>query len=520
MLPEGEYRLHCMYRGKSYYTENTLKFVEEVEGVEIFNLNYLSYMGNKFVIDEDTKEIELLMNINTWNAIIENVYGKIILMEPLFNNFRDLIEQKNVVIEEFDGQVLYDYNSYIQNNKDTKEKQQKILTTANDSTFFILTQELVSDIFNDGNRHYLQFKILPFNAKRLTPDIMNDPKFFQEITYNESLEFGFDRIWFNPNGYLLPPIQSSLGLFRLENNSAYKNQLYTNASGKPIFECSEDGLYIGYRSNGLGGVKSYILGNGIDGNLMEFVTLDFDRRFRPQTPNYDSCQSWFENKFYVEGQEKNPFWQVLNIISDYNVKSSQYIQKAAISKWQKNNNNMKLVIVPEEDKIASVVQCNSYTVDKNGFVSIMKRPYVDCLNGKLYFFLSEPAQKYQEISQFIETGIQVSNPYSKEKKDVFLNKVDCNAMINCSYTVNAIENLANPFDKEFSTIQLSEIALLDVDKKLIFYATFPPIEYRTDRHHVSFTIIVRNDNMVDYDGRAHIEGIQDFSPRNFGSEIT
>jgi hypothetical protein len=53
-----------------------------------------------------------------------------------------------------------------------------------------------------------------------------------------------------------------------------------------------------------------------------------------------------------------------------------------------------------------------------------------------------------------------------------------------------------------------------MNKKLIFYSTFPPIEYRTDRHHVSFTILVRNDSMFDYEGRAHIDGVPDFEPRN------
>jgi hypothetical protein len=57
--------------------------------------------------------------------------------------------------------------------------------------------------------------------------------------------------------------------------------------------------------------------------------------------------------------------------------------------------------------------------------------------------------------------------------------------------------LTNEFELSAKEIaDVTEMALFDKNHKIIAYALFPPIEYRTDKHHVSFTCFIKLGNCV------------------------
>ena len=371
---------------------------------------------------------------------------------------------------------------------------------------------------NDGEKHVVMFTILTVEPVTLNPKVMNNPEYFIEIKPHEKNIFGYDRICWNPKGYPRSPIKIGNDIFYSENNSKYEPSLFVDPFGTPVYECDKDGYYIGFAKKKVDGVyqleQKGRLDTTEDGDLSKFVTASHDYRFRPYTPKYSSCQDWFKDEFYLSGQEKNPYWQVIHIQANYNSNSMQYDQVSKVQEYVKVGSTMNLKDLNSDESYVTVKRPTRITTVKGVKFIEPNAPYLDCkyglidmilipaVSGTKYNPVYEPGHIRQNSDIYVKYGISARVPW--DDLDNYHNIFDTNienltSVHNyfCgSWSVNTLENFVDKTDKDKAITQINELGIFDTQGNLMIYATFPAIEYRTDTQHVDFTIIVNNDKNI------------------------
>ena len=371
---------------------------------------------------------------------------------------------------------------------------------------------------NDGEKHVVMFTILTVEPVTLNPKVMNNPEYFIEIKPHEKNIFGYDRICWNPKGYPRSPIKIGNDIFYSENNSKYEPSLFADPFGTPVYECDKDGYYIGFAKKKVDGVyqleQKGRLDAAEDGDLSKFVTASHDYRFRPYTPKYSSCQDWFKDEFYLSGQEKNPYWQVIHIQANYNSNSMQYDQVSKVQEYVKVGSTMNLKDLSPDESYVTVKRPTRITTVKGVKFIEPNAPYLDCkyglidmilipaVSGTKYNPVYEPGHIRQNSDIYVKYGISARVPW--DDLDNYHNIFDTNienltSVHNyfCgSWSVNTLENFVDKTDKDKAITQINELGIFDTQGNLMIYATFPAIEYRTDTQHVDFTIVVNNDKNI------------------------
>ena len=371
---------------------------------------------------------------------------------------------------------------------------------------------------NDGEKHVVMFTILTVEPVTLNPKVMNNPEYFIEIKPHEKNIFGYDRICWNPKGYPRSPIKIGNDIFYSENNSKYEPSLFADPFGTPVYECDKDGYYIGFAKKKVDGVyqleQKGRLDAAEDGDLSKFVTASHDYRFRPYTPKYSSCQDWFKDEFYLSGQEKNPYWQVIHIQANYNSNSMQYDQVSKVQEYVKVGSTMNLKDLSPDESYVIVKRPTRITTVKGVKFIEPNAPYLDCkyglidmilipaVSGTKYNPVYEPGHIRQNSDIYVKYGISARVPW--DDLDNYHNIFDTNienltSVHNyfCgSWSVNTLENFVDKTDKDKAITQINELGIFDTQGNLMIYATFPAIEYRTDTQHVDFTIVVNNDKNI------------------------
>ena len=188
-----------------------------------------------------------------------------------------------------------------------------------------------------------------------------------------------------------------------ENNSKYEPSLFADPFGTPVYECDKDGYYIGFAKKKVDGVyqleQKGRLDTAEDGDLSKFVTASHDYRFRPYTPKYSSCQDWFKDEFYLSGQEKNPYWQVIHIQANYNSNSMQYDQVSKVQEYVKVGSTMNLKDLSSDESYVTVKRPTRITTVK-GVKKRVRPGFGKCQGGfcesiviniedKIFFLLVE-----------------------------------------------------------------------------------------------------------------------------------
>ena len=438
---------------------------------------------------------------------INGAYGKLICRKPVYNSFQELINDKGFIINRNDTTPLYsgDKSSTITIN----------MSNTNDRSFS-LTEFLDIDGLNDGEKHYILMKWLTQATIKTEISNCNNDSEFIEIDMDDKTKFPPDRIWFNPDGYPVPPVVIGNSIFNSENNEQYSGESYKNNNGYSIYRCNEKGHLVGYammtdpvsiskydtNSDGIpDGVEGYIQNEagGIESIAVEFELDPHNNRLVdaqiPKKPNYDTCQDWFKDEFFIKGHESNPYWQILNISSFFN-KNHVWEQRMTVNEYVRSTQEMVMSEVAEEDR---------YVVPKNTIMLSTKNdtctitPNADPVNkvaGLINFVLDKPATKYQTEKQFIKYGITAKNPFYGspvwDGKDLGLS-----GYLDSTYTVCSTKNLADPRDKDSEVQEVTEFGLFNKYHQLIAYAVFPPIEYRTSTQHLSFTAYVKQGSCVD-----------------------
>lgn len=390
---------------------------------------------------------------------------------------------------------------------------------------------------NDGEKHVIMLTLLTVEHVSLSPNVMNNPEYFIEIKPYEKNIFGFDRICWNSKGYPRSPIKIGNNIFYSENNSKYEPNLFADPFGTPVYECDEYGYYIGFAKakvsdNSQNGTRKTIEAKTVidgaykliekgrldselkDGDLSKFVTASHDLRFRPYTPKYNSCQDWFKDEFYLKGQEKNPYWQVIHIQADYNSNTMQFEQTSKLQEYVKIGSTMNLRDLPANESYVTVKKPTRVTTVKGMRFIEPNAPYLNCKYGLVDMILipAERGTKYNPIYEephertnsdiYVKYGISARVPWDEMGNYNHIFDTNMEALTGVhnyfcgSWSVNTLENFVDRTDKDKAITQIDELGIFDTEGHLMIYATFPAIEYRTDTQHVDFTIIVNNDKNI------------------------
>lgn len=436
---------------------------------------------NQLVITPTNEEISITM---PFSGIVKGLYGSSISYVPKYPSFYALTNDLGYTIStNSDNTVEWDGTDLT-----------KVGTKGTANEFFDLSNPIANDFgWNDNNEHYLEFKILTVAEAPLTIDKMNDPSQFVEVSKDEIDLYTPNRVYFNPLGIPQPPVTIGSKIFNQENNYAFYNAEYTNKNGAKIYQCNEHGQYVGYRMNGED-VEQYVL--GVDGNLSGAISYGLDLRFNPKKPIYDTCFDWFKNAFYIKGEEQNPFWQIFDIKSKFDKKSKKFVQLTTANNYTKATGKMKLTPIANDDLYMTLNPVASKKVMNGSVTTNLAADYVDLHNGTIDMLIAPPAEKYQTVEDFVKFGISYKNSFIGSPIWNVGGKANIDCYIKANYTVNTTKNYAFANETDSSIVQIKEMGIFDINHKLIAYAQFPAIEYRSETQHLSFTCFIRDGKNV------------------------
>lgn len=435
-----------------------------------------------------------------------------------------------------------------------------IKTIEDESIDFIKFPECFKEKDEDGEykEHYVRIKILTNSNIEAPLKFRNNPDYYAEINVNDIKLFPPNRVYFDPQGLPEPPIdnirvkemnannkpQDTYISFRNKNKEFFYNYKYTNRNEKNIYECNEEGKYVAYRvikpeyETNSQVIKGYIdvtdASNPIKidendsiintetsdtfttalGNMYQLKKqvvgeengdCSYDLRlFQPYQPIYNSCEEWYYDDFFVEGNEKNPFTQTLKLDSYYDTNSKSLKESFKSYSYKKSGITMVLVENEEKEKVFDIVNLSSYEDDAitDSVINDKNSKMLDCKNGEVKFalfinenYLQNVIDKTGEdkVYRDIKYGISYSSDHYLEKITSETEKPKYIADGNFTFIVNSTEDLIDKTNKDKAISQISELAILDKNKKIIAYAVFPPIEYRTDTQHISFTCLINDE---------------------------
>ncbi len=435
------------------------------------------------IIDEGslplTYGMEKLANIEQGEIII-GLKGKSISKAPKYKNFSDLIY--------YEGVFIYKDVIYTQDNCGCI-KNMKIESVASDNSSFKLQSPLGGDLakYNDDKEHYFLYRILTIAHQTTKPENMNDPDHYYELDLNEMTTYPPDRVWFNPKGSPKPPVKVGNEIFNSENNYAYYDEEYINANDYKIRLCNEDGRYVNYDTDG----NEYCLDNG-DGDCSKYVYTGFDGRYVSPKPVNATCQEWYKNNIWSKNKEVNPLWQIINVKS--NIKNKRWVQSVTLNKYTKSGDN-QIMTTDVEYPYVSVKDITKIYVKDDVIYFLDQAENFDIEKGELQLLLSDGSNYYIDNDEFTMYGLHFSSRQYKKNAD----RARTQSTLQASYTINTLRDFAINVQENNTIAEITELGIFDKNHKLIAYANFPPVEYRTDIQHAAFTCIVYHGNMAKTD---------------------
>lgn len=450
-----------------------------------------TYLGDTVLLDDfnisddDIKEInqealsiDYEKEFTTKDLIISGAYGKSISRKPKYNNLQDLLFNEGMTIEK---NVKYNENELT---------SMKVAEVASDNSEIKLNKPIEIEKYNDGIEHYFRFKILTIADQELAPKNMNDSSYYRELSKEEMKQFAPNRVWYNPKGSPVPPINVGSKIFNAENNYAYYSNEYKNNNGSRIYICNENGHYINYNENG----DAYDIGNE-NGDCSNNVYTGVDNRYVSPEPINPTCQDWFYENMYTPNKEVNPLWQIINISPKLHNK--KWEQSANLYRYKKLNNSQ--VLTSEIDYPFITVNSISKITSDDNLLSVDKDiKILDIDTGLINLFFTEGSDKYKELinNNNGELTLYGLNFNVNKISDIYKNDFIMNGTVQADYTVNTLRDFRTPVQNDSTIARITELGIFDKNHVLIGYAQFPPIEYRTDTQHASFTAVIYHGNMV------------------------
>ena len=468
--------------------ENNLRFLfddtlyplnSKLLSKEGINIEGIKSAGQTFEIDNFVDCLKISSSGVTLNVIpnteviIRGIKSAILMRKAKYSNFADLIANKGSEIKT--GKVIYDYKS-----KHFGYENADILISGIGNSALKLnkiiyaTEDNVENNLNDGKVHYIRMKILTAQTVLPKNEMLNDNfnDYFIEIRPKHLIEWPADRVFFN-SGISQPPVRIGSKVYNNENKKDYLNKLYMNNNGNKIYECDVNGRYITYYAAN-GGIKK--------SECKSTINL-----FCPNTPKNELNIDSFKNRFYKKGEEANPFWQIIRIKKDFDNQSNDLKELVSILEYRRYSDNIGLF--EAEKPYISVNKTSDYQ-EKEDIVFLNKN--IDIVNtkaGKLKFSSKiDNYDYYSTIDTILMYGIEAQNTLkNKLSKN---NNFKISTYEKCNYIVSCTSS--NKLNNDNSIIEVSELGLFNNRGELMAYATFPPIEYRSDSQHLSFLLYIYN----------------------------
>lgn len=453
--------------------------------------------------DPDAFYEGLLYNTEGEPIYLADAYGNSLGVQtraPKYSTLKSLIDNLGYIVS---GSNKSTVKKIVRGSNDIL-KISSIEETGTEITF---ESPIGNSLLDDGNEHYLKIRLLCI-ANTLAPtEHLNDPEYFVEVDKTEINLYTPNRVYFNPNGLPHSPVTINNKIYGAENTYAFYSSDYENSYGSKIYECDSEGKYITWRaakadetatmtdSNGNG-----IIAETLPENCVGYITLTKDARFNPKKPIYDTCEDWFTNEFYLNGSEKNPFWQIIKIYPKFDIDSKTFKSTCKTYSWKKLSGVMKLVEVSDSDRFISAehpIKANYYG---NNITFDYKTEFIDLKNGKLNMLIRQPAEKYKTTEKFVTYGISYLNSFYEKSgllKEIWSKNTYLESFLLANYTVNSTEDFANLNNKDASIVEVSEMAILNKNREIIAYALFPSIEMRSASQHISFTCLINSQNMIE-----------------------
>lgn len=442
-----------------------------------------------------TLDAEQILDVNAGDILV-GLYDYSISKVPVYKNFADLIY--------YEGTIIRKCSSVTENGQQTI----KNLTADEESYYYYLENQLsdmkISQInedgselklllpvevfndFNDNNEHYFMFKILTVAHQSPSAIYMNNEEYFREISVSEMSTFPPDRVWYNSKGSPLPPIQVGETIFNEENNYAYYSNDYVNANNFKIRLCDEYGHYINYDLEG----NEYRLDNG-DGDCSDYVFPGTDKRYISPEPVNATCQEWYKENMWAKNKDVNPLWQIIHIVPK--IENKKWTQSVSLCRYVKSGNNQIL----STDIDYQYININNITsVETNdGVISYKENANMFNLeSGSLQLLLSEGSDYYKTNTDITMYGLHFT---TENLEDLYSDsEFNINSTMQVSYTVNTTKDFTTQNQENNSIVQITELGVFNKNHKLIAYANFPAVEYRTDCQHLAFTCVIYYGNMV------------------------
>jgi hypothetical protein len=416
-------------------------------------------------------------------AIIDGLRGPILLKKPIFSSFKTLLDKKRQVInlpasiiEKYEGQEFNNINSI-----------------PDDLSYIELKETIKKPEWNDGSPHEVRIKFLTTESQQLRAVNMNDESYIEEVFLNEIDVYGYDRIYFDPDGYPQSPVRVNGKWYFTENSEMFEpsSKVFLNPSGFKVMQCDINGKYIEFILDNKEPVMR-VLGDSL-GDLRADVHGQIDKRVNPRRLTYTSTYDWFKNSYYVSTSPSNPYWQWIHIKDEYDSIVKKWSQKTSISRTEKAVDILRDVYVPSSEVYTFIEKSVNYETTTE-LIKNNINDFIDYSAGVIKFILGHPSSKYYEQKTIIKYGIFVTNNYYPGMKNmnVWKNRIKGKVLETFNYTVNSLENFSNVGDRDGAIAKITEVGLFNNDHKMIAYAAFPPIEYRSDSQHLSFTFLIRN----------------------------
>jgi len=463
---DSENYITWTYNHFTFKSEEPIKFLQD-DPTYIGTEELLTF--SKFILLQNESITISYPSTSIWNErnkldriLVNGLRGPMLLKKPLYSTYKDAIAEKKRVINPQVKKMIYKYDGILEKNS--------IDTISDRYLFFSLKYPL----FTDGKKHNLKVRVLTRNNYSPPIVYLNNPDYIYEITTDEDLiNFGFNRLYRNPNGYPQSPIKINSITYNTENENYYLlTKLYKNNNGYKVYECNADGKYVKFIiSNGKPTMK--VLGDE-NGNCSKDIYANIDPRFTPYEPIYKTCKEWFSSLSYVEGKETNPFWTYLKLQQTFNTLTQTWEWKTSVLKTEKIGNTINLITNTEPI---------TYIYTEANYLS----------ENKISLKLCAPNIKYYTNFYIVEYGIQYKNSFfpGNFNSDVWMNTTNLPAVFKVSYDINTLENYATK-NKETAIAHISELGLFTKNGDLRAYLSFPPIEYRTDSQHMSFSLLINN----------------------------
>lgn len=313
------------------------------------------------------------------------------------------------------------------------------------------------------NSCYYEITLLPKRTVNLTLDKTNNKKYLYELSSLELQEFTPDRVYYPEN--LMSPLVVN-GKYHNNNIDLFSREYYKNDNGFYVYICNESGELLEAKESG----DSYEL------SVLD-PTNPMSKKLRSFKPKNLSLKDFFKEDFFLESSPSNPFY----IICKGNFNTQDQDLDLKVYEPCRMGSTMGLKLLDKE------LLVNKGTVTKN---SISTSSFTDFEKGNIVMIL-----QYQTPSrEGVKYGISYIKPTQIEDPSKFNSNLESlvGGEVSLNYSLYSFKNYNMPDTQENTgVIEINELGIFNKNDEMIAYATFPPIEYRSETQHVSFNCFIR-----------------------------